>query len=134
MPEPRELQIGNLEPRRYKGSYLYVGSARGNEGYGRVNHHIRVAQGIREGKHWHVDLLLPVTNILQVWLLPTDKERECQLAQTLAKEFPEAVEGFGCSDCNCNSHLFSCNDGNSKSILRALENLPVGAKPFSFDL
>ena len=56
--------------------------------------------------HWHIDYLLDGENseIRDVLFNVSDKKIECDLASIISKD-GEGIPKFGCSDCNCNSHL-----------------------------
>ena len=86
-----------------KGRYVYVGSAQ-NSVEKRVARHFR-----KKGKKlkWHIDYLLNSRNasIEKAVYKNAGKEQECKLACLLSK-FEEPVNGFGCSDCRCLSHLY----------------------------
>ncbi len=92
-----------------RGIYIYVGSAMGNGSTSLVN---RVTRHLRRGKskslHWHIDYLLEseVSTIIRLYLLPCKEKSECGIASMLEKAAEGYVNGFGCSDCNCQSHLF----------------------------
>lgn len=99
--------LGKIEFR--KGTYAYVGSAqKGLEN--RVKRHIN---GFRKSNFWHIDYLLEncFTEVLEVFYKGADKSMECQIAKNLMKQ-DNLVKKFGCSDCNCKSHLFKINDCN----------------------
>lgn len=85
-----------------KGLYAYVGSAQNNL-------ELRVARHQRKEKRlfWHVDYLLndPSAKVVDVYFKAGDKEEECEIASLIAKK-AESIVGFGCSDCQCSSHLF----------------------------
>lgn len=85
-----------------KGLYAYVGSAQINIEQ-RVKRHLRS----EKRKFWHIDYLLenPAAEISGVFFKEGDKTEECETAKFIG-ERSEAVAGFGCSDCNCKSHLF----------------------------
>jgi Uri superfamily endonuclease len=34
------------------------------------------------------------------------RQRECELAATLAARYPRPIDHFGASDCRCGGHLF----------------------------
>jgi Uri superfamily endonuclease len=92
-----------------KGFYGYVGSAlSGLER--RVGRHLNSTKSL----HWHVDYLLSTAKIRNIICAETSERKECMVAQTLSQGLLP-IAGFGCSDCNCQSHLFLCND------LKALE-------------
>lgn len=87
------------------GSYAYVGSAQTSL-ESRVGRHLRKEKRL----FWHIDYLLAedAVEVTKVYCLEGDKTCECQIAQLLAKQCA-SVQGFGCSDCHCSSHLF-CSD------------------------
>jgi Uri superfamily endonuclease len=97
------IKIGALgEVLFKKGVYVYAGSAQNNLEK-RVQRHLR-----KENKlFWHIDYLLnhEHSKIIRVLLRQGNKEQECAVAKELGMR-GEAVEGFGCSDCHCRSHLF----------------------------
>ena len=86
-----------------KGEYIYVGSAQNGIGK-RVERHFAK----NKKKHWHIDYLLDDKNVeLKKYLYKkAGKKQECKLACSLLSSFEEPITGFGCSDCNCKSHLF----------------------------
>lgn len=95
--------LGELHLKR--GFYAYVGSALGAGGFKRVTRHFNVASGTNRTRKWHIDYLLPRSEVVCAILVPTDDALECIVAKTLA-QFSEGIEGFGCTDCSCSSHLF----------------------------
>jgi Uri superfamily endonuclease len=85
-----------------KGFYGYVGSAlSGLES--RVGRHLSSTKRL----HWHIDYLLSTAKIRNIICAETSERKECLLARTLSQRLLPIV-GFGCSDCNCQSHLFFC--------------------------
>lgn len=111
LTERQEISIGKLGILSFtKGFYTYVGSAM-NSLESRISRHLR------DGKknHWHIDYIVDKAEILEIILCETTKNVECRLSESLASEF-KAIPGFGCSDCNCSSHLFF---DSSKRRLRA---------------
>jgi Uri superfamily endonuclease len=99
-----KLKVGALGITPFKkGKYVYVGSAQNNLGK-RVARHFR-----KKGKKlkWHIDYLLNSRNakITNVEKIEAQKSAECLTALKYAKSgIP--INGFGCSDCKCKSHLF----------------------------
>ena len=85
-----------------KGLYAYVGSAQINMEQ-RIKRHLRS----KKRKFWHIDYLIdnPATKVIKVFLKEGKKAEECETAKRLSRK-SEPVVGFGCSDCNCKSHLF----------------------------
>ena len=85
-----------------KGVYAYVGSAQINMKR-RIYRHLKS----EKRKFWHIDYLLDnaTAKIVNVFFKEADKAEECKTAKTIS-ERSSPVVGFGCSDCNCKSHLF----------------------------
>lgn len=101
------VEIGALGPMEFKeGKYIYVGSAL-NSLEPRVKRHIESSTGSHNVIHWHIDYLLhePSVSIEKVYAIYSDDRLECEIACKVY-ELGEAVKRFGCSDCNCVSHLF----------------------------
>jgi len=97
------INIGALGTRHFaKGLYTYVGSAQTNF-QKRVSRHLRK----KKPKFWHIDYLLDnhAAKIMKVLFKEAAKTEECKIAREISRR-NEAVPSFGCSDCNCNSHLF----------------------------
>ncbi|MBS7659305.1 GIY-YIG nuclease family protein [Candidatus Bathyarchaeota archaeon] len=99
--------LGAIEFRR--GVYAYVGSAQNGLEQRVKRHFMR-----NKRKFWHIDYLLsdPDAKILGVFYKEAGKEYECVTAQKMC-EAGLAVYKFGCSDCNCVSHLFLFRDFQS---------------------
>jgi sugar fermentation stimulation protein A len=105
------VTVGALGERFFAaGWYVYVGSAKKNLTK-RVERHLRK----RKRFHWHIDYLRQAADSIKAVpiRIPTFSEgNECRLAGDILK-FSEAerescntLKGFGCSDCDCDSHLF----------------------------
>lgn len=109
--EKTQLVIGSLQEKTFKeGVYVYVGSAFGENKTieNRVNRHIELSFS-RKGKvHWHIDYLLSSSDfeLIGYNVFPSKNRNECEVADEIRKVSKEEVERFGCSDCNCKSHLF----------------------------
>ncbi len=86
------------------GYYIYVGSAFGPGGvHARVSRHCRSSKP----KHWHIDFLSEVATPEGAWYSHNPKRLEHEWAHALCgMNELSAIEGFGCTDCNCCSHLF----------------------------
>jgi len=96
----KTLRIGKLGEIEFKrGLYVYVGSGM-NSLIGRVARHFKRFKRTK----WHIDYLSIEADEMVVFLIPNEKI-ECKLARDFEKRF-KPIEGFGCSDCNCSSHLF----------------------------
>ncbi len=104
LDRPTTVEVGALGQVDFDaGAYIYVGSAHGPGGFARVDRHRELAAGERSGRHWHVDSLLSVPGAAVAEAVTTcGVDAECSLARSLSGEW---IIGFGCSDCNCRSHL-----------------------------
>jgi Uri superfamily endonuclease len=101
------IQIGKKGKILFEeGCYVYVGSAL-NSLPARIMRHLRQEKKL----HWHIDYLLKNADseIVDVIFTLTTQRLECQVADELSKQ-GIGVKKFGCSDCNCHSHLFYFNE------------------------
>ncbi len=99
----KEIEIGKLGRIGFKrGFYAYVGSALSGLEQ-RIERHLRREKRL----HWHIDYLLtdPDVKVTCTIYKESTKREECEIAARLQMQF-EAISGFGCSDCKCESHLF----------------------------
>ena len=96
----------------HKGFYIYVGSAL-NGLDSRVLRHINTGKGVYNAIHWHIDYLLreESVSVEAVFVRLSDEKVECKIAGKVS-HYGLEVKGFGCSDCRCNSHLFSVKSWN----------------------
>jgi len=104
LAEPATVAVGALGAVDFDaGWYAYVGSALGSGGFSRVRRHRELAAGERETRHWHIDYLLghPAASLDAV-VASAGADIECAVAGVLSGE---RVPEFGCSDCDCDSHL-----------------------------
>jgi Uri superfamily endonuclease len=87
-----------------QGYYIYVGSAFGPGGVrARVSRHCRKTKV----KHWHIDYLREFLRPVGAWYSHDTEQLEHHWAQVLSDMGSmSSVQGFGCSDCECYSHLF----------------------------
>lgn len=104
------------------GFHIYIGSALGSGGLKRLDRHFRIACGKHKRPKWHVDYLLtdPRFSLVYAVYAPTTERLECQLACALGGE---AVNGFGCSDCACTSHILYRDNDPKVEILNAFQSL-----------
>ncbi len=101
VPYELVLSIGELGNHSFKaGYYAYVGSALGGLEK-RVGRHMRKEKKI----HWHIDYLLSRARATEVIVAQSEERKECAVTAELAKNLP-TIQGFGSSDCKCESHLF----------------------------
>jgi len=118
--EDRDVRVGALGVLKFKrGWYAYVGSALNNL-EARIERHLRK----RKRKHWHIDYFLEVCRVRKIVYTLTEKRVECLIAKGLSERF-DCVERFGCSDCNCRSHLFfsKCLRDLFEGIVKVFEEL-----------
>jgi Uri superfamily endonuclease len=97
------LNVGALGTVNFeKGLYAYVGSAQKSLEK-RIGRHLRKDKR----KFWHIDYLLDddSVKVLKVFFEKVGKSEECKVANKIG-ERRVSTEGFGSSDCKCESHLF----------------------------
>jgi Uri superfamily endonuclease len=105
LPQAGKIEVGKLGVIDFAGGfYSYTGSARGPGGLKRVDRHIRVLEGIKRTRRWHIDYLLPHTSFQEVFITKTSQDLECRIAKAMGRRLM-AVPRFGCTDCRCDSHL-----------------------------
>ena len=88
----------------HPGYYIYVGSAFGPGGVrARVSRHLRTEKRM----HWHIDYLRANVTPVKVRVSYAGEHLEHEWAGILlAQADTVPIQGFGCSDCGCFSHLF----------------------------
>lgn len=104
--EHRRIRIGALGDRDFAtGWYLYAGSALGSGGLSRVSRHIRFYREQYRKPKWHIDYLMAddAVRLRKVICAATQKDLECTLAAAIGGD---GIPAFGCSDCDCATHLF----------------------------
>ncbi len=117
-PFPQRRRVGRLGYLSFPaGSYAYVGSAMGG-----LSKRVRRYFSDIKKPHWHIDALLPVFHVTDLWIFPSAARQECQLARYLSR-FPNAipVNGFGSTDCRCDSHLFFLKDMEKAPLFEAVK-------------
>ncbi|WP_298521915.1 DUF123 domain-containing protein [uncultured Methanobrevibacter sp.] len=98
--DAKEIRVGKLGKIKFKsGYYVYVGSAM-NSLEARLNRHLKSTKKL----HWHVDYLLKHSEITSI-IYNENRKVECEISQYLCTKTSN-IEGFGCSDCDCESHLY----------------------------
>lgn len=103
-----ELEVGRLGRISFPaGLYLYCGSAL-NGVEARVARHLRKEKRL----HWHIDRLLASGEAVGALVILGEERLECRMADLLAEHetILRPINGFGCSDCSCRSHLFHVAD------------------------
>jgi len=117
LKENKNIQIGKLGIFNFKkGFYAYIGSAL-NGLEQRIDRHLRNDKK----KYWHIDYFLKHGKIIGIFYNESDIKEECKFA----KKFEEKlipILNFGCSDCNCRSHLFY---GSKNEIICITDSLDM---------
>jgi Uri superfamily endonuclease len=108
------------------GWHIYVGSALGSGGLARMERHIDLAQKNDRHPKWHVDYLLTSDHFHLRYAVAaaTTKPLECDLARAIGGR---SIPGFGCSDCDCTSHLFFREKQPVKEVEEAFRSLELAA-------
>ncbi|WP_333787179.1 DUF123 domain-containing protein [Methanomethylovorans sp.] len=100
------VRVGSLKDVRFEAGYhIYVSSAQGTGGLKRLYRHVMLSnEGVKKAR-WHVDHINLDEHFKLVYTIHafTHNRLECLLAAGLQSK---PVNGFGCSDCACKSHLF----------------------------
>ena len=111
------LKVGKLGSFGFApGCYLYFGSAL-NGLNSRISRHLKQDKK----PHWHIDNLAAVANATHVWYAIGNERWECAWAKAVA-ENPYATipaQGFGSSDCRCDTHLLHLPDDSHIPLARA---------------
>ncbi len=115
-----DVNVGALGKLTFeKGLYAYVGSAQAN-----LELRIKRHRAKEKRLFWHIDYLLndSAARIIKVLYKKADKTEECDLAKVIGEK-GEPIDGFGCSDCNCKSHLFRI--GDYRFLQESMRMVPV---------
>lgn len=106
------------------GWHCYVGSALGPGGLARLERHLKLAKNKDRKPKWHIDYLLtsPQFAVAYAVSAPTTDPLECRLAEALARSMT-GVSRFGCSDCDCPSHLFFSPRNPKTAVIAAFAGL-----------
>ncbi len=119
--EPKDIRIGALGHISFeKGWYIYAGSALGSGGLSRVSRHIRFYRERYRKAKWHIDYLMEVAILQKTICGETEERLECVLAQAIGGA---SILRFGCSDCDCPSHLFYREEEPCAEILSVFESM-----------
>ena len=121
LPKDTTVMVGKQGLLHFKkGCYVYVGSALNGLDQ-RIQRHLRTDKKT----HWHIDYLLPFTEIVEILYKENNRREECRIAQFLERNFV-SIPGFGCSDCSCKSHLFF---GSFDKIIQTMSLLHMRMYP-----
>ena len=74
---------------------------------------------MKKNLHWHVDYLLKKAEITDVIYNESKRKIECDLSKSISQK-SEGIKDFGCSDCECESHLYYFK--NKKEAIETVEN------------
>ena len=112
--EPFETEVGSLGRLSFEaGCYCYVGSAMGGLDQ-RVSRHLLH----QKTKRWHIDYLTVLCSDMIAYEHEGTDIGECDLANLmLSIGNTPSVRGFGCSDCDCQTHLFKVDENVTKEAL-----------------
>jgi len=117
LEEDKNIRIGKLGSIFFKkGYYAYIGSALNGINQ-RVNRHLKKNKKM----HWHIDYLLKHSEIIKIYFKESKNKEECKISKSFINF--KQINGFGCSDCKCNSHLFFSSD--KKNLMQNLKKLKV---------
>ena len=110
------ITAGALGPHTFSpGTYCYVGSAMAGLDQ-RLKRHLAHDKKLK----WHIDHLTTVCDSSEAWESYPDFVPECELGR-MAEEcgaVPE-MDGFGCSDCGCRTHLFRISQDSADRLIAA---------------
>ena len=107
LDDSSKIKIGKLGRVDFKkGYYVYVGSAM-NYLESRLKRHL----SNKKKFHWHIDYLLKKATITDIIYNESKRKIECDLSQYISSRTC-GIEGFGCSDCECKSHLYHFKNRN----------------------
>jgi len=106
-----KIEIGALGALSFfKGYYLYVGSAMGNNGSTTLENRVKrhLSDSANKKLHWHIDYLLYDENflIIKLYIVPSLMRLECVIARDIQEVSDSFIKNFGSTDCSCKSHLF----------------------------
>ena len=109
-----DIGVGALGTLHFdKGRYCYVGSAMGGLDQ-RIRRHLSKEKKVR----WHIDNLTLAADHVEAYISYPDFIGECELARIAERSGMAPVhKGFGCSDCDCPTHLFRVTGGSLERFL-----------------
>lgn len=96
-----------------RGDYCYVGSAMGGLDQ-RISRHLSKDKAMR----WHIDYLTVLSDRTFAYESSGEVIPECELGILLQSIGSTPVaKGFGCSDCDCLTHLFKVKAREAEQVL-----------------
>lgn len=123
------IRVGALGDVTFQeGWHIYIGSALGSGGLQRLCRHISLSRLHDRRPKWHVDYLLTNADFSLSYAVYafTQDRLECGLAGELNTG---GIPKFGCSDCDCMSHLFYRQRSRRAEIPAAFRH--IGLEPFT---
>lgn len=108
------VNVGALGPHTFSpGLYCYVGSAMAGLDQ-RLRRHLAHDKKLK----WHIDYLTTVCDSSEAWESYPDPISECELGR-IAKACGAVpgMDGFGCSDCGCRTHLFRLSQDSAERLI-----------------
>jgi len=106
VPHARKIIVGKLGMLEFpRGYYIYVGSAMRNLSARLMRHQRR-----RKRLKWHIDFLREAAARIVALPVRSSRRLECRIAARVGGIFEQSHRGFGCSDCNCETHLYFSED------------------------
>ena len=108
------VTAGALGPHTFSpGTYCYVGSAMAGLDQ-RLKRHLAHDKKLK----WHIDYLTTVCDSSEAWESYPDPVPECDLGRMAegCGAVPE-MDGFGCSDCGCRTHLFRISQESADRLI-----------------
>ena len=128
LADEQPIAVGSLGSVNFSsGYYAYVGSALSGI-IPRLERHLRKEKKI----HWHIDYLLQRAAITNIISCETEDRIECAVAQAIGWRF-HPIPGFGCSDCNCYSHLFYSTEEMEWVIMILLDSMSINPQLLAVD-
>lgn len=121
-----DINVGAKGPHLFKaGTYCYVGSAMAGLDQ-RLGRHLAHDKCLK----WHIDHLTVRCDRSEAWESYPDFIPECDLGHLVEEcgGIPE-MQGFGCSDCGCRTHLFRVTPDVRQAVISRvrLRCYPAGA-------
>ena len=118
-----DISIGSQGLRYFPaGYYVYVGSAKRNLA-------ARIARHRRQRKqfHWHIDYLRQKAEIVADIPIRTADDLEHDLAGAVNNLADWRIDQFGCTDCQCASHLFGfySNPVHCQAFMQLVEDFRI---------
>lgn len=114
-----DILIGAQGVRHFPaGYYVYAGSAKRNLA-ARLARHRRK----RKQMHWHIDYLRQQAEVIADIPIRTAADLEHDLAAAVSQIADWTIPHFGCTDCDCPSHLFGFSENpiHSRTFMAMVE-------------